>query len=389
MIVVGGSYGERCRFPAWDQLFGSGLRAAIALSDVSPGTTLHTFAPEIWYDDIAATLEGFGLGAALHRVGQPHCFDYLHPFEVIAWSSPIPGPLPKLDVTGDVILRFGMVEGDAKVTGRRVVYDPQSTLAAFTENGSTAQELALIVTPRELFQLVGHDKDAPRSDQALRDAALNIFDLWPSGSLTLLLKDPLGGLAVFTGDDDPREVPSFSAESYFRIGSGDVLAAAFAHAWGEKNLPTLEAADYAARCLAYFVEGPRLPVPGPQALADRKPMRRRPGDIRILSAGVLELEALVLATEDWIKELGGQAVRDLWDSDTRTTASRVETALVLVGSNCTEEDLRSVAAAATGLPSVVYWPGAPSAMAWRFFPNSLVTADYATALYHALRSKDG
>jgi hypothetical protein len=387
VIVVGGTYGERCRFPAWDQLFGSGLRAAIALSGVSPGTTLHTFAPGIWYDDIAATLASLGLGSALHRVEQAISFEYLHPFELIGEPAPINGPRPTLNVAGDVILRFGMVEGDARVAGRRVVYDPQSTpLAVFAENGSTAKELALIVTPRELLKLSGREDSDASDDQARRDAAVEMFDLWPSGALILLVKDALGGLAVFTGDDDPHRVPSYSAESYFRIGSGDVMAAAFAHAWGERNLSVIEAADYAARSLAYFVEGPRLPIPEPEALRDRKPMRQRPGTVRILGAGALDLETLVLATDDWINELGGRAVYDLWDAGAQVGGS--ESALVLIGSSFTDADLHAVSAAAAGLPSVVYWPGGSSALAQHFFPGSRVTDDYATALYHALRSTD-
>lgn len=40
MIIVGGVYREVCLEPAIDQVFGSGLRAALAVSRASPGLKL-------------------------------------------------------------------------------------------------------------------------------------------------------------------------------------------------------------------------------------------------------------------------------------------------------------------------------------------------------------
>jgi len=61
-------------------------------------------------------------------------------------------------VSGDAILRFGLVEGTAIVSGKRVVYDPQSASPVpFNENGSTADELALILNRNEAEQLAGED----------------------------------------------------------------------------------------------------------------------------------------------------------------------------------------------------------------------------------------
>ena len=55
MKIVGGTYREVCQHPHWDALFGSGLRAAAALSNLSPGTELHTYGPEAWREDITAS----------------------------------------------------------------------------------------------------------------------------------------------------------------------------------------------------------------------------------------------------------------------------------------------------------------------------------------------
>jgi hypothetical protein len=394
MIVVGGTYGERCRYPAWDQIYGSGLRAAIAVSQVSPGTILHTFAPSTWYADIEATLEGMGLRGQLHRVEHAMTFGYLHPFELIDQPALPVGQKPMIEASGDVILQFGMIEGDAKVNGRRVVYDPQSSvLGLFDAYGSRADELALIVTKSELLALTGNKQDSgsnshPGSlaqiDQTISDAVIDLMDMGHSRPTIVLVKDGLGGLLVYQGDN-PAHIDSYSAESYFRIGSGDVLAAAFAHAWGEKAMNVKDAADYAARCLSYFVEGPRLPIPIESALFDRRPNKRRPGHIRILALGDLDLQSLVLHTLGWIEHLGGSASHEILGS--RDAIHDEVTNLILIGTHTAHEELEQLADVATSSPSIIYWPGARH-LADYYFPRSQVTGDYATALYRTLRRAD-
>ena len=46
IVIVGGTYREICRFPEHRNVFGSGGRAAAALSILNPDVTLHTFVTE-------------------------------------------------------------------------------------------------------------------------------------------------------------------------------------------------------------------------------------------------------------------------------------------------------------------------------------------------------
>src|SRR3546814_15505823 len=76
-------------------------------------------------------------------------FDYFHPLSTPG-ISPVPGrlePLPPIHVEGEVVLRFGMLEGDAIVKADRAVYDPQSAFSTprFTDNGSQANHLAIVL----------------------------------------------------------------------------------------------------------------------------------------------------------------------------------------------------------------------------------------------------
>ncbi len=385
MIIVGGTYAERCRYPVWDQIYGSGLRAAVAVSKLSQETVLHTFVPDAWQADVQATLESVGLLGKLHRTEQVISFGYLHPFELIDEPEAPTLGRPTIEAAGDVLLQFGMIEGDAKVEGRRVVYDPQSSGQAFGTIGSHADMLALIVTKSELLQLIGRRRDtiveSSTHDQVISDAVLELRDMGGQPPSIVLVKDGLGGLLVYEGDN-PFRINSYCAESYFRIGSGDVLAAAFAHAWGEKTMRVNDAADYAARCVSYFVEGPRLPLPEPSTLLDRRQSGAAPEHIRIVALGDLDLQSLAFHTQDWIRHLGGSASHESFEND---VMRQDVTNLILIGASTTRDKLEQLAAIADHNPTIIYWADNRSNLGELYFPHAQVTSDYATALYRTMR----
>jgi hypothetical protein len=58
--------------------------------------------------------------------------------------------------------------------------------------------------------------------------------------------------------------------------------------------------------------------------------------------------------------------------------------LVLVGNNSLGPQFEMLASAAIK-PAVMFWPGDDIEMARCVFPGTVITQDYATALYHAMR----
>lgn len=392
--IAGGVYAERCKYPAWDQIYGSGLRAAIAVSAVSDAVRLHAYVPHEWMEDVETTLASFGVAGQLRASEHPMTFEYLNTFQPNALPKELSPPYPDLMVEDEVVLRFGILEGDACVKGDRVVYDPQSPNASFYGNGSTAGCLAMIVSGRELLSLVpsyakGGSGDKPErhmpDEDVLLAAVVAQRDL-PQPPQVVLVKDGLGGLMVFQGDQ-PVRIPSYAAESFFRIGSGDVTAAAFAHAWGELGWDPVDAAHYAARCTAHFLEGPRLPLPNVADLGDRMPNTARRGEIRIVGLGDFELQALVLTTRSWLSYLGGIVRHVTFGLDDLDSRVHEGVDLLLVGSRCSKIELE--AAARAGLqPTVVFWPSAEADSSRNYFPGAVVARDYATALYHVMRSPE-
>ena len=297
MIVAGGTYAERCLYPDWNRIFGSGLRSAVAASSLSPSVTLHSYVPDEWRADVEETLRSFGISSNLRTTKHQLTFHYLDSLQKLLLPQK-PKATTKLEVQGDVVLRFGMMEGTAIVSADRAVYDPQSSGVAFSENGSSAGNLAVIINESELLSLApGAEK--MRRDVGLRESVIRLREVGTPPQV-VVVKDGLGGLRLFEGGDELVEVQSYAAESYFRIGSGDILATAFAYAWGERSMPPEAAADYAARALAYFVEGARLPLVRPEELLHRKRAQYTDQQLTVLGVGDYEVQSLALMTAGWI-----------------------------------------------------------------------------------------
>ncbi len=275
MDIAGGLYRELCETPAWDAVFGSGGRAAAALVGVAPYVRLHTYS-----DRGTATVQAVEafrrLGIEVNTLARASdvVFSYLHPL-----SDPHIAPAPKempraepLRVSADAVLRFGFLEGDAIVDARRAVFDPQTArhAASFRANGSKADHLALVLNEGELRAL-GADGDLPVA--ARRVMALE-------SAKVLIVKRGVRGALVFDGPSDPVAVPAYRSPAVFKIGTGDVYSAWFAHLWAEAGASALEAATQASRAVAAYAGSRTLPPPRaelhPLSLTDH------PGCVRLL-----------------------------------------------------------------------------------------------------------
>lgn len=378
MIIAGGTYAERCIYPHWDRIFGSGLRSAVAASSISPSVTLHSYVPDDWRADVEETLRAFGISPNLRTTTHQLTFHYLDSLQKLLLPQK-PKATTKLEVQGDVVLRFGMMEGTAIVSADRAVYDPQSSGVAFGENGSSAGKLAVIINESELLGLApGADK--MRRDVGIRESVIRLREVGTPPQV-VVVKDGLGGLRLFEGGDELVEVQSYAAESYFRIGSGDILATAFAHAWGERSMSPEAAADYAARALAYFVEGARLPLARPEELLNRKRAQYTDQQLTVLGVGDYEVQSLALMTAGWIEAFNG-SVLNLVLGHHGLNNQRVD--LAIVGTGAHQMDFERIAMLPHP-PSVIFWPGGSPDLIRHYFPTSVISADYPSALYHAMR----
>ncbi|WP_238992548.1 MULTISPECIES: PfkB family carbohydrate kinase [Pseudomonas] len=192
-----------------------------------------------------AVLEGFSVSS--YSIDQSLHFRYTH-----GLAKPSIQPLPEtsstiLQITAENVVRFGLLEGDCVVDARNAVYDPQSSRhpAPFHENGSKAERLALVLNRSEAEALHGNDElsaaDLARALSTSQNAEIVIIKMGPAGAL------------LFHGGQS-HHIPSFVTSQVWKIGSGDVFVASFAHFWLEEGLTPLKAAMQASRATAYYCE---------------------------------------------------------------------------------------------------------------------------------------
>lgn len=253
LIVVGGFYIERCVQPLWDAVYGSGGRAAAAVATLVPGTVLLTYVPEELAGDADALAATAGFELRAHPAISCVSFDYLHPLATPR-IAPSPGCIPTnspIRVDGDLVLRFGMLEGDAVVRADVAVYDPQSAFGAkrFTENGSSARRLAIVLNQGEAVSMTGMRDPQSTAAWLMRE----------EGAEVVVLKMGSHGARVATRTD-ARTIPAYKSERVWKIGSGDVFSAAFTAFWGALRLDPFTAADLASKATAMYCGNRMLPV---------------------------------------------------------------------------------------------------------------------------------
>ncbi|WP_223266836.1 PfkB family carbohydrate kinase [Luteimonas gilva] len=219
------------------------MRAACVLAGMGNTVTLHTVLGNELAGEFEqiASLKGFALQAA--RRDHEITFVYQHPLGVPEIDGESVGTEPRSAISADAALVFGMIEGRPIVHGDRVVYDPQDgdRAASFSSNGSSAKELAIVASLSEARSLSG--KETPE------DAASELLN---QGGHVVIVKCGMLGAVVATAAG-LTWIRAFPTDYVWKIGSGDVFSAAFAHAWLVEGLGVLDAAWFASRWVAEYV----------------------------------------------------------------------------------------------------------------------------------------
>jgi nucleoside 2-deoxyribosyltransferase len=258
MHVAGGSYLEICHEPSWRQLFGSGGRAAAAISALSDDVTLTTYIGKSEQATLEILSASLNIELVFHTADKTIQFEYYHtlsePF--IRPAIPLIQKNPPIKVEDVNILRFGFLDGDVIVSGKRVVYDPQNTYEPelFRKNGSTAERLVIVANVGECSKLTGLIYDVTEPEiigKALLEMENAEAVVIKRGSLGATIVTPSGS----------QNIPAFQTSKVWSIGSGDVFAAVFAHFWMEKEFELFESARLASLATALYCDTKNLPIP--------------------------------------------------------------------------------------------------------------------------------
>lgn len=249
MIVVGGTYDEFCFEPRWQEKYGSGLRACRAITSIDPNIDIQfkTFGndnTELYLKQIEIVFPR--IKSDITKFETPVSFYYDHPLitpRIFPRLDTINKQLNNLNIAGDDVLYFGLIEGSANVAGDRVVYDPQSPTnpIPFSQTGSSAKELAVVINYNE----------ASRMARTYDVEAIKKFFLEEEKAEVLVLKMGAKGAIVFSKSGEENIIPVYKTETVWPIGSGDVFAACFAYYWFS-DFKAADAAEKASLLTAHY-----------------------------------------------------------------------------------------------------------------------------------------
>jgi hypothetical protein len=248
-----------------------------------------------------------GYTAELTPIDERIEFDYLHPLSRPLLSPERKKPYAPLRVVGETVLRFDFLEGDAIVSAKRAVYDPQTegVTKGFRKNGSTCEQLAVVLNEWESLTLA---KLPPT------EAGFKILDLW--GAEIVVIKLGTKGVSVFKQGCERVDVPAFLTSTVFKIGSGDVFSAMFAHCWGERGDDPAVAAEFASRAVADYVESRQLPVTSVPSASVREEYRGQDRQPNVYLAGPffdISQRWLVEECKSSLESLGAQVFSPIHD----------------------------------------------------------------------------
>lgn len=247
--IIGGSYKETCDLYGTCELQGSGIRALELFMELEWDGNLS-------FHSCAGKQKAY-IKSVYHRKNVNLCltdaedvsFSYDHPFRmtnIYPRADKLYKEKKRIEAKDENVLVYGMVEADFCVKGRKVVYDPQTTvmIPSFKAGGSEADELVLVLNGSEAQALSG--------EQPLEAQRNAIFER--EQCQALIIKQGTKGAVLFRGKDDAGYwIPVYMTSKVNSIGSGDVFTAMFAYQWFNGK-PMEQAAEWASKAVACYVE---------------------------------------------------------------------------------------------------------------------------------------
>ncbi|WP_165802937.1 MULTISPECIES: carbohydrate kinase family protein [Rhodobacterales] len=368
MHVVGGVYQEVCLRPAWNALFGSGGRAAMSIAALSDEVVLHCY----FEDASSLPLDSYrdhGIQLSLTRRDSGIAFAYFHPLSAPHLHPPISIQHEPIQVRGEAVLRFGFIEGDAIVSAKRAVFDPQGTkeIQDFFSNGSSAEQLALVLNEAELNLRASGATLIETAGEIIRRKQANV----------VVIKRGIRGATVVDALERSFDVPSFRSPTVFKIGTGDVFSALFAFFWAKQGQEPETAAYRASAGVAIYADTKRLPLRS--TAHDYNPVTGPTrGRVQVVGArDTLGRHYVFEEAKHRLRELGVAIQGDL-----ATGRSERPSAILIIADGLSQEAVQTILASHKNIPVVLL----DEVQAGEGLSNLHVectVSDFTTALYHA------
>ena len=197
-----------------------------------------------------------------------------------------------------------------------------------------------------------------------------------TGAEVVIAKGGVHGATVHTRDAPPVKVPAYWSPFVFKIGTGDVFSAAFAHAWAQLGQAPVEAARAASRSVAGYAASRTLPLPPLSASPGGRPVQaRRDGVVHLVGSTARLADRWLFEEAAWrLGQLGTQVRR--WDGAEVTLPT--DDACLMLTDQLTPAEVAALAATVDPIRLVML-----SETGVKSPPGASVTPDFTTALYWA------
>lgn len=245
--IIGGTYREINYENKSTEIFGSGLRCSKYLLENNVEVKFNTSGN----DETEAYLNEYS------KVYHQFDFNCINTDNMItfqySYAMDSPTILPNLlniiqtktiNIEGEDVVYFGMLESKFSVKANKVVYDPQTSLnpIKFSEVGN-AKQLVYIVNFNEAKAISGFNKI-----EEIKNFFFNV-----EKAHALIIKNGPFGATLFY-DKFEFKIPSYVTNNVNKIGSGDIFTSSFAYYWLEKKATLEESASNASKATALFCE---------------------------------------------------------------------------------------------------------------------------------------
>lgn len=250
--IIGGTYIEKCIEPLYCELFGSGLRAAIALSE----RTSISFHSCIGSKELRAAkykADLYGINSSFYEIPETTEFHYYHPLSKPQIHSDEFTETQRfvLDETLENTLHYGLYEAQISFKTKRLVYDPQNGIP-LNQLNFKVEKIALILNKNEALHFSGLNENS--STNRIGKELLN-----QNNVEVLVIKDgPQGAMLIF--EDKFIPIPVFETKEVWPIGSGDIFSAVFAWEWMIEQNDPKHCAIMASQYTASYCNSKYLPL---------------------------------------------------------------------------------------------------------------------------------
>ena len=302
MIVVGGTYREICREPAIDYLFGSGLRAAFAISRGCKELEFVSIVDVAEKKEVEALARSFGFTAKLQERIYPIQFHYEVPISSprIIPSNPVIIAPEKFVCSGKAMLVFGILEATSDIHAERLVLDPQGPRPLTEQMTWVANHVAIVGNKSEIQRM-----SAGNADLSIEQHAENVRKKFKAD--TVVVKCGALG-AVVVDSSGVSHIGVFPTSKVNPLGSGDVFSAVFAYYWAERGTSASEAAKLASKATSAWVSKEPFQVINKEGNVVSPDSSN---EIYAESVSVYIAAPFFTVAERWLVELCRTALKDL------------------------------------------------------------------------------